>query len=96
MSASRISRADVEQRLRTVKSIGAHNGITVFTYYGSTLESLEIHASSGTYWLQAGRPGESGSEQIGQPRGLKEIDLYLQGMSAGYDAIRHTTQHRTD
>ena len=93
MTRSRITRADVEQRLRVVKSAAEREGLTTVNYGGATFDSLYIWGGNGTYSLLGNRPGETGTSYDAWPRGLREIDTFLRGMYDGIDAIRHTAQH---
>ena len=92
MTRERISRADVEQRLRVVKSAAKQAGLVTINHAGATFDSLYIYGAYGTYSLLANRPGESGTSYDAFPRGLREIDLYLRGMYEGVDAARHRTE----
>ena len=96
MTRSRIIRADVEQRLRVVKSAAAREGLVTVNYGGATFDSLHIWGANGTYSLIGNRPGETGSSYDAWPRGLREIDTFLRGMYDGIDAARHTADRRPE
>ena len=90
MTASRITRADVERRLELVKSAAAREGLTTVNYGGAAFDSLYIQGWNGTYSLLGKRPGETGVAYEPTPRGLREIDTFLRGMYDGVDAARHS------
>ena len=92
MTRERISRADVEQRLRVVKSAAAQAGLVTIDHTGATFDELYLQGANGTYYLIANRPGETGSSYTAEPRGLREIDTFLRGMYDGVDAARHRTE----
>ena len=96
MTRQRIIRADVEQRLRVVKSAAAREGLVTVNHGGATFDSLYIYGANSTYSLIGNRPGETGSSYDAWPRGLREIDTFLRGMYDGIDAAQHTANHRPE
>lgn len=87
---SRYTMKDVHAKIELVKTIAARAGLTVLTYGGSTYDSLHAYQAYDTVWLKASRPGESGSEDVCNARGVREVCRHLDGMISVLDSInRH-------
>lgn len=87
---SRYTMKDVHYKIYTVRNLAARVGIVTLTYGGSTFDSLHAYQAYGTVWLKASRPGESGSEDVGNARGVREVCRHLDGMISVLDAVaRH-------
>lgn len=87
---NRYTMQDVQHKIDTVRNIAARAGLVTLTYGGSTFDSLHAYQAYETVWLKASRPGESGSEDVCNARGVREVCRHLDGMIAVLDAVaRH-------
>lgn len=86
---TRYTLKDVRAKVELVKVMADRAGLTVLTYGGSTYDSLYVYQAYNTVWLKASRPGESGSEDVCNARGVREVCRHLDGMISALDSIRH-------
>jgi len=85
---SRITRAEVERRIETVKHVAASEGIDRITYGGQLYSALFLQGLNGTYKLT------TGGADVGPARGLRECYAYLGAMIDTLETIRYTRTFR--
>jgi hypothetical protein len=93
---TRITRADVERQVESVKAAAVNVGAVQLTYSGGLFSELYLQGAYGTYMLQAGTDygHKGGAVDVGTARGLRDISTFLHGLHTGLDSIRYTNNPR--
>ncbi len=90
---SRITRAEVERQIESVKAAAVNVSATQITYGGALFAELHLYGAYGTWWLQAGHgDGTGGTSDVGTARGLREVSTFLHGLHSGLDAVRYSAR----